>query len=80
MNKLAEVCFVGLGERGNYVRCLVISIGFGGAMRFGGDFKVIILRGGRERGQAIKRGPVFMSEINTSIHYEGCSHYVILLF
>ena len=47
MNNLADVCLRGLGVGGNYVRCLVIaviSMGFGGAKRCGGDFKVIILR------------------------------------
>ena len=51
MNNLAEVCFVGLGVGGIYVRCLVIvviSVGLGGAKRYGGDFKVIILSGEEE--------------------------------
>ena len=46
--------------------CLVIvvkSMGLGGAKKCGEGFKVMILRGGRERkerGRATKRGPVFM--------------------
>ena len=35
MNNLAEVCLVGLGVEGNYVRCLVISMGLGGAKQRG---------------------------------------------
>ena len=51
MNNLAEVCTVGLGVGGNYVRCLfilIVSIGLGEAKSCGGGFKVIILRGGGE--------------------------------
>ena len=80
MNNLAEVCFVGLGVGGNYVRCrviVVISVGLGGAKRCGGDFKVIILVGVWARH---KEGPVFMEGDDPSIHHEGCSHNVILLF
>ena len=32
------------------------------------------------RGEATKRGPVFMGGVVPCIHYEGDSHYVILLF
>ena len=49
MNNLVEVCFVGLGVGGKNVRSLVkvvISVGLGGSKRYGGDFKVIILRRG----------------------------------
>ena len=48
MNSLAEACLVGLGVGGNYVRCVVIaviSMGIGGAKRYGEAFKVKILRG-----------------------------------
>ena len=55
MNNLAEVCLVGLGVGGNYIRCLVISMGLGGAKRCGGGFKVIILRETGEWGKP-KRG------------------------
>ena len=51
MNNLAEVCLVGLGVEGNYVRCQDISIGLGRAMRCGGDFKVIILKEAGEGGK-----------------------------
>ena len=50
MNTLAEVCSVGLGVGGNYVRCLfilIVSMGLGGAKSCGGG-EVIILRGGVE--------------------------------
>ena len=77
MNNLAEVCPVGLGG-GNYIRWLVISMGLGGAKVWGG-FKVIILRGGG-LGQATERGSVFIGRLDTSIHHEGCSHYVKRLF
>ena len=62
MNNLAEVCFVGLGVGGKYLRCLVIvvkSVGNGGAKRSGADFKVMILRGegGKpQRGDSFYRG------------------------
>ena len=51
MNHLAEVCFVGIGVGGNYVRCLVtvvIPVGLGGAKNRGGDFNVTILNRERE--------------------------------
>ena len=84
MNSLAEVCFLGLGVGGNYIRSVVIvviSMRLGGAKRCGGDLKVIILRGGGGgMGQATKRGPVFMVGVDPSIHLEGTSQYVILLF
>ena len=35
MNNLAKVCLVELGVGGNYVGCLVISMGLGGAKRCG---------------------------------------------
>ena len=33
-----------------------------------------------ERGQATKRGPVFMGVADPSTHHEGSSHYIMLLF
>ena len=79
MNNLAEVCFVGLGVGGIYVRCLVIvviSVELGGAKRCGGDFKVIILSGEGEshKNQLIMGWPVFMGGVESSIHWEGGSH------
>ena len=61
MNNLAEVCLVGLGVGGNYVKCPDMSIGLGGAMRCGGDFKVIILREAR-KGASHKEGSSFCEE------------------
>ena len=78
MNSLAEACLVGLGVGGNYVRCVVIaviSMGIGGAKRYGGAFKVKILRG-----QATKRRSAFIKGIDPSLHHEGASHYVIQIF
>ena len=71
MNNLTKVCFV------RYLVIVVVSMGLGGAKRCGGDFKVIILTG---RGQATKRGQIFMGGVDLSTQYEGGSHYVILLF
>ena len=48
MNYLAEVCLLGLGVGGKYVRCLVavfISMGFESAKRCEEGFKVLIFRG-----------------------------------
>ena len=61
MNNLVEVCLVGLGVGGEYVRCLIISMGVGGTKRCGGGFKVIIMRrkgqGGKpQRGDQILWG------------------------
>ena len=73
MDNLAEVFLVGLGVRKNYIQCLVkiiIYMELGGVKRYGGDFKVIIL----------KMGPVFRKVIDLSIHHEGGSPYAILLF
>ena len=47
MNNLTEVYLMGLGVGENYVRCLVMSMGLGGAKKCAGSFKVIILRGKR---------------------------------
>ena len=80
MNNLAEVCFVGLGVGGKYLRCLVIvvkSVGNGGAKRCGADFKVMILRG---KVASHKEVTVFIGGVDSSIHHEVGSHYVILLF
>ena len=46
MNNLTEIHLMGLGVGENYARCLVISIGLGGA-KCAESFKVIILRGKR---------------------------------
>ena len=62
MNNLAEICFVGVGVRENYGRCIVIFVIFvqlGGAKRCGGDFKAIILREGGGRGKP-QRGDQFL--------------------
>ena len=38
MNNLPDVFLMGLGVEGSYVRCLVISMGLGGASRCEGGF------------------------------------------
>ena len=58
MHNLSEVCLVGLGLRGKYVRCLVISMRLRGAKTCGGGFKVIILTG-QGKGGSQKEGTSF---------------------
>ena len=80
MNNLADVCLVGLRVRGNYVRCLVItviSMELGGAKKCEGGFKVISSRG-KERGKATKMGTV--GEVDSCACHEEGSHYKILVF
>ena len=79
MNNLPEVFLLGLRVGGNYVRCLVISIRLGGASRSGRGLKLIILMGWWKV-KATQRGLVFIGVVDTSIHHEGGSLYVILLF
>ena len=79
MNNLSEVFLLGLRVGGNYVRCLVISIGLGGASRSGRGLKLIILMGWWKV-KATQRGLVFIGVVDASIHHEGGSLYVILLF
>ena len=78
MNYLAEVCLLGLGVGGKYVRCLVavfISMGFESAKRCEEGFKVLIFRGvgggGGPRRQATNRGPIFMGELTTLYTMKG---------
>ena len=59
-------------------------MGLGEAKWCGGFSNVIILREegerGWQRGEDTKRRPVFMGAVDTDLHQEECSHYVILLF
>ena len=61
-----------------------IYIGLGGAKRWGGEgrgerFKSYYFERAEE-GDKPQREAVFLGGVDTSIHHEGCSHYVILLF
>ena len=84
MNNLAEVCLVGLRVGGNYVRCLVvvvITMRFGGAKRCEGSLKssfcvCVCVCVSHEP----QRGTSFYGGVDSSVHHEGGSHYVILLF
>ena len=90
MNNLAEVCLVGLGVRGNYVRCLVvvvINMKFGGAKRCEGSLKSsfcgVVVKAGAGwvlEGYEPQRGTSFYGGVDPSVHHEGGSQYVILLF
>ena len=54
--------------------------GVGGAKRCGGGFKVIILMGAGEGGKPQGEDLFLRGGVDISLHHEGCSHEVILLF
>ena len=61
---------------------LVMSLGLGWVKRCGVGFESYNFEGGRGwgKGQATKRGPVFMMGVDPSLHHEVGSCYEILLF